>query len=482
MSQKWIRSKKWDDEHFPSWAWPAKALLRAFSSIPLAVVLLTCVAMYGTLASVPIGLIALAPTYLIYALTVLLAVGLIALLPVRTLDATMRRRGASRAVRFGVSFFAVILLTLAALWLWRRLAWPVMRYDEVTHGGFRLFADFVAHNKAVTVRRLPGMEMSELEFYAWWPLKVILVAFVLNMITATVRRIEFAFPNIGVLTVHSGIVVLALGSMYYSSLKQEGDMLLVSGAATSDGSPTPGPPESGFYDNTRVALWANDGTGWRQLPLQGVPRYHDYNLNALGVTDLAEWARQFDEGRTLDIPVNLTQRTARGYEPALPPSLDGVTFDLVGYAPYASVSQQWVPASPAEVAALTTQPIPVRNFEILMETPRSTTAKVSDRSQLFPTIPAGRTQQIGLGMMLEYTSGMSATRWADLNTPTSQGSPHSLIVEVPSKRRADAGGAGDLGRLGARDRRHRVHRRDGADHAVAARTAFQVRRTPRRDR
>ena len=81
MSAKWRRSLAWDDEHFPKWAWPAKVLVRAFSSIGLAVFLLVCVALYGVLASVPIGLIALAPTYAVYALTVLAMVAVIAALP-----------------------------------------------------------------------------------------------------------------------------------------------------------------------------------------------------------------------------------------------------------------------------------------------------------------------------------------------------------------------------------------------------------------
>jgi hypothetical protein len=65
MSAKWHRSRAWDDRHFPQWAWPIKKVLRALSSIPLAVVLLSGVVLYGVLASVPIGILAQAPTFLI---------------------------------------------------------------------------------------------------------------------------------------------------------------------------------------------------------------------------------------------------------------------------------------------------------------------------------------------------------------------------------------------------------------------------------
>ena len=35
MSAKWVRSKQWDDQHIPAWAWPLRFLLRTFSGIPL---------------------------------------------------------------------------------------------------------------------------------------------------------------------------------------------------------------------------------------------------------------------------------------------------------------------------------------------------------------------------------------------------------------------------------------------------------------
>ena len=77
MSQKWRRSQAWDDAFFPPWAFPAKFVLRAFSSIWLAVILLSFVAMYGALASVPVGMIVAGLTYFLYALTLLAAVALL---------------------------------------------------------------------------------------------------------------------------------------------------------------------------------------------------------------------------------------------------------------------------------------------------------------------------------------------------------------------------------------------------------------------
>ncbi len=266
MSQKWIRSKKWDDEHIPRGLWPVKFVLRAFSSVSLAISLLVCVALYGTAASVPVGLFALAPTYVVYGLTLVAAIALIAVLPtwagVRALGVV--KMGA--AGRFVLGFAGVLVLGVGAVWLWQRLVWPSLRYDEMTGSGFRLFQEFVAENKGTTVRRLRGMEMSELEFYGWWPLKTLLMLFVVNLVFATVRRIEFTFKNIGVLTVHTGIVTMAVGSMWYSALKEEGDMVLESGPPDARGAPTPGRAETGFYDNTTVAAVGEPGAELGDAP------------------------------------------------------------------------------------------------------------------------------------------------------------------------------------------------------------------------
>ncbi|MFT3686508.1 MAG: hypothetical protein QM783_16580 [Phycisphaerales bacterium] len=309
MSAKWVRSQQWDKEHLTGALTPVRWLVHTFSTITLAVFLLIGVAIYGVLASVPIGLIALAPTYLIYGLTLLITVGLVAGLPVWGL--WRAGRAWSFGMRFSLAMIAGVALMLAAVWVWYTVGWPVMRYDDTSGHGLRLFAGFVEQYKAVSVRRTPALEMTELEFYGWWPLKALLFLFVLNMIVATVRRIEFTVPNIGVLTVHTGIVTLGLGAAVYSVAKQEGDVLLFAGPPdpTSKGAaPTLGPMETGFFDNTRVVLRARQrrtdeellkrnlspDIGWDQRSLVGLPRYNDYNLDV--VKTLNEVATGEDRG------------------------------------------------------------------------------------------------------------------------------------------------------------------------------------------
>lgn len=425
MSQKWIRSKKWDDEHIPRAAWPLKFLLRAFSSVTMAVILLIGVSLYGAAASVPVGLVALAPTYMIYGLTLVAVIALMALLPVWTGLRVLRGAGVGAGLRFAAGVGGVLVLTVVSVGLWHRLVWPSLRYDEAAGTGFRLFKEYVEANKSVTVRRLRFMEMSELEFYGWWPLKTMLLLFVVNLVFATVRRIEFTFKNIGVLTVHTGIVMMAVGSMWYAALKEEGDMVLEAGPVDAQGMPTPGRPETGFYDNTTVAVWARMGREWEMRPLRGVPRYNDYNLDAFGTGSLADGSRQTASEYTLSIDVPPGPPAAFG-----PPNVDpNIKMRVVGYASYAELEKQYVKAgTPAAINGELTGSTLWWAKLVARE------AGLERSLPFWPTLPRGRLTMMGSALAIEFTKGMSDQRWHDLQTPMPPGALHALVLEANGQR------------------------------------------------
>jgi len=202
MSAKWRRALAWDDQFFPAWAAPAKWVLRAFSSIWLAVILLSAVCLYGILASIPLGLLVTGLQWTL-ALAALLVPALIGIILVRTVT--------TRA-----AFAVGVVAAIAAVW-WIGV-WPRMNPLALDGASWRLFDGVAREFSSVTVRRLPSVELTELEFYSAWPLQLILGMFVVNMVTATIRRIEFNVLNLGVLTVHTGIVMIALGSVYYQGL------------------------------------------------------------------------------------------------------------------------------------------------------------------------------------------------------------------------------------------------------------------------
>ncbi|GJM25200.1 MAG: hypothetical protein DHS20C16_16150 [Phycisphaerae bacterium] len=64
---------------------------------------------------------------------------------------------------------------------------------------------------------------TEMEVFAWWPFTLLMGLFVLNMVVVTLRRIRLTVLNLGVWMIHTGIVILTLGSVYYFYNKVEGD-------------------------------------------------------------------------------------------------------------------------------------------------------------------------------------------------------------------------------------------------------------------
>ena len=73
------------------------------------------------------------------------------------------------------------------------------------------------------VRQHPALELTEFEWFHWWPFNVLIGLLCVTMVTVTIRRIPFRFINAGVLSIHSGIILLCIGSYYYFGTKVEGD-------------------------------------------------------------------------------------------------------------------------------------------------------------------------------------------------------------------------------------------------------------------
>lgn len=420
MSRKWQRSKAWDDEHLTGALRPVKWILRAFSSIPLAVVLLSFVVVYAILASVPIGLLVLGVTYLFYGLT-LVGLGLVFGVPSAAL-VWLATRKLNWGIRFSLSSLVFVVLTGLGVVVWVSAVWPQLRFDPATGDGVRFFGSFVEAYESTTMRRLPGVELTELEFYGAWPLQVVLLAFVANMVTATVRRIEFIFPNIGVLTVHTGIVIMALGSVYYSGLKQEGMAVLRAGIpATPTSEPGIGPPTTTFYDNIEVSLFLDQGEGWEQRTIRGVPRYNDYNLDVVGGTLLSDQVGQPIEQPESYGPLDVRAPVSNGerVDPAL-------SFRVVGYASYAQPRDDWARQEAPESGAM-----PVRLVHIHAPNIHNAT---DDRPAfsfgLHPTMPSRRATNNG-ALDVEYLLNTSDERWAEITAPLPLGSSAGVVVEVP---------------------------------------------------
>lgn len=427
MSKKWQQNKAWEDANLVGVWTPVRLVLRIFSSIPTAIVLLLFVSLYATLASIPVGMIARIPTLLIETAMYLVLLGVPILPALYFIRKAMIERPA--ALRFIVMFMITVVLGVAMTIVWRVGIWPSLKYHTSDGSGFMLFSDFVEKYKSTTIRRMPMLEMTETQFYAWWPMRLALVLFVINMITATIRRIEFNFKNLGVLTVHTGIVIIALGSIFYQQFKLEGDTLLPAGTQA-----LPGPAQRAFYDREDVALYVaqarspNAQPQFEQRPLSRLPLYNAYGLEA-GIPSDATTLSQIlqrevldtDEGRTLDQPV------PTGAGTLVDPD---VQFRVVGLAPYAELDDEWYQAPKPKAGDAN----PYRKIDLYF-TRSAEPGKVTDGDPIFmfPFFlgePANRIRFNDL-MAIEYTQGMDEQRWDDLQTDLRTTFTHGLVIEVP---------------------------------------------------
>lgn len=73
------------------------------------------------------------------------------------------------------------------------------------------------------VRQLPFLEMTEFDWFHWWPFQVLIFSLCTILTLTTIRRIPLRLVNAGVWMIHSGIIILCLGSYYYFGTKIEGD-------------------------------------------------------------------------------------------------------------------------------------------------------------------------------------------------------------------------------------------------------------------
>ncbi len=75
----------------------------------------------------------------------------------------------------------------------------------------------------IHIRTMRGLEMTEFEWFHWWPFKLLIALICVNLVVATLRRIPLDVLHLGVWMIHAGIIILCLGSVWYFSTKVEGD-------------------------------------------------------------------------------------------------------------------------------------------------------------------------------------------------------------------------------------------------------------------
>jgi hypothetical protein len=173
------------------------------------------------------------------------------------------------------------------------------------------------------------LEMDELLFFNWWPLKLMIVLLIANLTIVTIVRIPFTPPRYGVWTIHMGIILLVSSLSAYYSFKTEGLMPLVKGRTTNH-----------YYDRWERALYVRSafGTG-TPITLPGLPRFHEYDEAFGNATYLDRPALRDLEPQVRAVDVKTDQRSLVSLSQSLGLK-DPITLDVIGYYPYAA-AERW---------------------------------------------------------------------------------------------------------------------------------------------
>jgi hypothetical protein len=184
-------------------------------------------------------------------------------------------------------------------------------------------------------------ELSDLQFFNAWPLKLLMALLVLTLATVTWERIPFTPPRYGVWCIHSGIIVLIAGMAMYYAYKIEGQTTVRLGQTVDH-----------FYDTTDRSLYVRlNGVNVGQHILYSLPRFHEYaaELGNAGVLDRKD-LRNIVPTLTLRDPETnqLRQRTlTEEFQLSGPLKLD-----VIGYWPYAHIESRYVEDPKADAVGI----------------------------------------------------------------------------------------------------------------------------------
>jgi len=118
------------------------------------------------------------------------------------------------------------------------------------------------------MRQWRPFEMTEFEWFHWWPFDVLMALLAITLVTTTVRRIPLRVVNLGVWMIHSGIIMLIVGSVIYFGTKIEGEAPIVRRTVTIGIAAKDGPASELVATGTLLAM-----PGSKLTVGQGADRY-----------------------------------------------------------------------------------------------------------------------------------------------------------------------------------------------------------------
>ncbi|HUO07397.1 MAG TPA: hypothetical protein VM008_03785 [Phycisphaerae bacterium] len=169
------------------------------------------------------------------------------------------------------------------------------------------------------------LEMTDLQFFDAWPMRIILTGLAITLIVVTLRRIPLTLFKLGVWTVHIGILTLIGGAVWYFSNKVEGSVRIYLNQHVG-----------WFYDATERSLYAykmnGDGTvdepSRSMVPLPTLPFFYEHIQ---------------ERKNPLDLPIPQSALAK------ISPALNDAHVTITGYYPAADLApMNWRPARPDE--------------------------------------------------------------------------------------------------------------------------------------
>ncbi len=168
-------------------------------------------------------------------------------------------------------------------------------------------------------------EMTDLQFFNAWPLKLLMLLLCLNLVTVTWNRIPLTPPRYGVWCIHAGIITLIVGTSFYYHFKVEGRTLIPLNQTAVY-----------FYDNTQRALWVRVANrpvfGVHALPT--LPRFGDYGpedpsprMSGADLADIEHFGAVPGQAQSGGNPTQWLGLSKP------------VRFDVIGFYAYADVAQ-----------------------------------------------------------------------------------------------------------------------------------------------
>ena len=131
------------------------------------------------------------------------------------------RRGAAGWTLDLFSSVKLGIWLLAILFVYSSIGSAGIVYPDFDAGTWNILdPENWAHDQ---LRQWRGLEMTEFEWFHWWPFDLMMILISVNIVVTTIRRIPFKPVNYGVWGIHAGIIVLVIGSFVYFGLKVEGD-------------------------------------------------------------------------------------------------------------------------------------------------------------------------------------------------------------------------------------------------------------------